>query len=73
MGDVVFCSDHSISQLITTAANTKQVTSSETVTVLLHLFPDLLLYHSSVFLQLVQLQALLLHPLLIKLELLLQP
>lgn len=57
-----------------TAANGKHgsVTSSHTVTVLLHLFPDIVPHHSGIFLQLLQLHALLLHPLLITLELLLQ-
>lgn len=73
MGDVVFCSDHSVSQFITTAANAKQGTSSHTVNVVLHLFLDVLMHHCSVFLQRVQLQALLLHPLLVKLKLFLQP
>lgn len=60
--------------LWTTAANGKHgtVSSSHTVTVLLHLFADVVPHHSGVFLQLVQLHALLLHPLLVILELLLQ-
>lgn len=77
MGDVVFLSPvtaSAITLLWATAANGKQgtVTSSHTVTVLLHLFPDLIPHHSGVLLQLVQLHALLLHPLLVALELFLQ-
>lgn len=45
---------------------------SHTVAVLLHLVPDLVAHHGGVLLQLVQLQALLLHPLLVAAELLLQ-
>lgn len=63
-----------ITLLWTAAANGKHgsVTSSQTVAVLLHLFPDLIPHHGGVLLQLVQLHALLLHPLLVTLELFLQ-
>ena len=71
---MVVCPSHSVSQrsALRYSSRAVSVTSSHTVTVLLHLDPDLVSHHRGVVFQLVQLRALPLHPLLVTLELFLQ-